>query len=114
MRHVHVTDEQRRAAMSCATGCTPTRSKASRAWTMRRTAGVRGVAVPAIPMTISGKKMEIPVRRILQGTPIEQAADPNAMLDPAALDAFAAHGPAAGPRGGLPRIDRFGPRHLVC
>jgi acetoacetyl-CoA synthetase len=47
------------------------------------------VAVPAIPMTISGKKMEIPVRRILQGTPIEQAADPNAMLDPAALDAFA-------------------------
>ena len=49
------------------------------------------VAVPAIPMTISGKKMEIPVRRILQGTPIEQAADPNAMLDPAALDAFAAY-----------------------
>jgi acetoacetyl-CoA synthetase len=49
------------------------------------------VAVPAIPMTISGKKMEIPVRRILQGTPIEQAANPNTMLDPAALEAFVAY-----------------------
>jgi acetoacetyl-CoA synthetase len=49
------------------------------------------VEVSAIPRTISGKKMEIPVRRILQGTPVELAADRDAMADPAALDAFAAY-----------------------
>ncbi|WP_157617261.1 acetoacetate--CoA ligase [Saccharomonospora marina] len=46
------------------------------------------VAVPAIPMTISGKKLEIPVRRILQGEPVEQVADRSALADPSALDAF--------------------------
>jgi acetoacetyl-CoA synthetase len=44
------------------------------------------VAVGAIPMTRSGKKMEIPVRRVLLGAAPADAADPNAMADP---DAFA-------------------------
>ncbi len=48
----------------------------------------RIIAVPAIPMTLTGKKMEVPVRKILLGIPVEQAANRNAMADPRALDAF--------------------------
>ncbi|MCW2534217.1 MAG: acsA2 [Blastococcus sp.] len=44
------------------------------------------VAVGAIPMTRSGKKMEIPVRRVLLGAAPADVADPNAMAD---ADAFA-------------------------
>ncbi|HTW85430.1 MAG TPA: acetoacetate--CoA ligase [Candidatus Sulfotelmatobacter sp.] len=43
-------------------------------------------AVDAIPYTLTGKKMEIPVRRILGGTPPDKAASPDAMMDPRALD----------------------------
>ncbi len=46
------------------------------------------IAVPVIPMTLTGKKMEVPVRRILLGTPPEQAANRSAMADPRALDFF--------------------------
>jgi len=44
--------------------------------------------VPAIPYTISGKRMEVPVRRILAGYPLAKAANRDAMADPAALDFF--------------------------
>jgi acetoacetyl-CoA synthetase len=44
------------------------------------------VAVGAIPMTRSGKKMEIPVRRVLLGADPADVADPQAMAD---ADAFA-------------------------
>ena len=47
-------------------------------------------AVPAIPRTLTGKKLETPVKRILGGAPVETAASRDALLDPAALDAFAA------------------------
>jgi acetoacetyl-CoA synthetase len=43
-------------------------------------------AVEAIPYTLTGKKMEIPVRRILAGTPPEKAASREAMMQPEALD----------------------------
>lgn len=45
--------------------------------------------VEEIPYTLTGKKMEIPVRKILEGTPPEQAASRDAMANPKALDAFA-------------------------
>jgi acetoacetyl-CoA synthetase len=45
-------------------------------------------AVPAIPRTLSGKKLEIPVKRILQGTPPDQAVARGALADPTALDPF--------------------------
>ena len=45
-------------------------------------------AVPAIPRTLSGKKLEIPVKRILQGTPPDQAVARGALADPAALAPF--------------------------
>ena len=44
--------------------------------------------VPAVPRTISGKKMEVPVKRLLEGEPVERVADPSAMADATALDAF--------------------------
>jgi acetoacetyl-CoA synthetase len=45
-------------------------------------------AVPAIPRTINGKKLEIPVKRILLGEPLERAANPGTLSDPASLEAF--------------------------
>jgi acetoacetyl-CoA synthetase len=49
----------------------------------------RIIQVAAIPVTLTGKKMEVPVRKILLGTPPDQAANRNAMANPASLDAFA-------------------------
>ncbi|MER6943243.1 acetoacetate--CoA ligase [Nonomuraea sp. NPDC000554] len=46
------------------------------------------VAVPGIPRTLSGKKLEVPVRKILLGTPVEQAANPDAMANPEVLEYF--------------------------
>ncbi|MEU2347961.1 acetoacetate--CoA ligase [Modestobacter sp. NPDC049651] len=48
----------------------------------------RVVAVDAIPLTRSGKKMEVPVRRVLLGADPATVADPSAMADPAALTPF--------------------------
>jgi acetoacetyl-CoA synthetase len=46
--------------------------------------------VPAVPRTLSGKKLEVPVKRILSGTPADQAASTGALADPAALAPFEA------------------------
>jgi acetoacetyl-CoA synthetase len=45
----------------------------------------RIIAVRAVPLTRSGKKMEIPVRRLLLGADPSSVADPHAMADPDAL-----------------------------
>jgi acetoacetyl-CoA synthetase len=44
--------------------------------------------VPGIPRTLSGKKLEVPVRKILLGTEPARAADPNALADPGVLEYF--------------------------
>ena len=44
--------------------------------------------VEDIPMTLTGKKMEVPVRRILSGTPLEKAVNTSAMRNPQALNFF--------------------------
>jgi acetoacetyl-CoA synthetase len=49
--------------------------------------------VPGIPRTLSGKKLEVPVRKILLGTPVADAADPDALANPEVLGLFV---PAAG------------------
>ncbi|MEM8621345.1 MAG: acetoacetate--CoA ligase [Actinomycetota bacterium] len=46
--------------------------------------------VPAIPRTLSGKKLEVPIKRMLQGEPAAQVASRDSLADPAALDAVAA------------------------
>jgi len=47
-------------------------------------------AIPEVPRTLSGKILEVPVKRILTGTPIEQAASRESLANPAALDYFVA------------------------
>ena len=42
-------------------------------------------------MTRTGKKLEVPVRRILLGTPVDRAVSPAGLADPAALDGFVAY-----------------------
>ena len=46
--------------------------------------------VPAIPRTLSGKKLEVPVKRILTGTPPERAVSADALVDPTAIQPFVA------------------------
>jgi acetoacetyl-CoA synthetase len=46
-------------------------------------------AVPAIPRTLTGKKLEAPVKRILRGEPVDAVASRDSLLDPTALDMFA-------------------------
>lgn len=46
------------------------------------------IAVDDIPYTLTGKKMEVPVRRILTGTPVEKAANLDAMRNPGAIEFF--------------------------
>jgi acetoacetyl-CoA synthetase len=45
-------------------------------------------AVAGVPRTLSGKVLEVPVKRILAGTPPEQAASRDSLANPAALDWF--------------------------
>lgn len=45
-------------------------------------------AVPEIPYTISGKKMEMPVKKILMGIPVEKAVSLDAMRNPQSIDWF--------------------------
>jgi acetoacetyl-CoA synthetase len=49
----------------------------------------RIVQVPEIPVTLTGKKLEVPVRKILRGVPADEAANRNAMANPDSLDFFA-------------------------
>ncbi|HEY6454749.1 MAG TPA: acetoacetate--CoA ligase [Steroidobacteraceae bacterium] len=44
--------------------------------------------VADIPYTLTGKRMEVPVRRILAGMPLAKAANRDAVANPAALDYF--------------------------
>jgi acetoacetyl-CoA synthetase len=46
------------------------------------------VQVRQVPRTLSGKVLELPVKRILQGTPPEKAASRDSLQNPDALDFF--------------------------
>jgi acetoacetyl-CoA synthetase len=46
------------------------------------------VAIPAVPRTLTGKKMEVPVKRLLLGRPLADVAAAGAVADPHALDFF--------------------------
>ena len=45
-------------------------------------------AIAEVPRTLSGKALEVPVKRILMGTPAGQAASRDSLANPAALDWF--------------------------
>jgi acetoacetyl-CoA synthetase len=46
------------------------------------------IQVREVPRTLSGKVLELPVKRILMGTPPEKAAARDSLANPGALDAF--------------------------
>lgn len=48
----------------------------------------RIIIVPAIPRTLSGKKLEVPVKRILSGVPLDDALTIASVADPESLDPF--------------------------
>ncbi|MCB0558162.1 MAG: acetoacetate--CoA ligase [Lewinellaceae bacterium] len=48
------------------------------------------IEVQDIPYTISGKKLEAPVKKILMGRPVEKAANRDSMRNPESLDFFVA------------------------
>jgi acetoacetyl-CoA synthetase len=47
-------------------------------------------AIAEVPRTLSGKVLEVPVKRILMGHPVEQAVARGALANPAALEPFTA------------------------
>jgi acetoacetyl-CoA synthetase len=49
------------------------------------------VAVPAIPRTLTGKKLELPIKRILTGTPVAEVVSRDMLVDPASIEPFAAY-----------------------
>ncbi|MBJ7244088.1 MAG: acetoacetate--CoA ligase [Solirubrobacteraceae bacterium] len=50
------------------------------------------IAVPAVPRTISGKLLEVPVKRILMGADPEKVASRGSLANPESLDLFIAFG----------------------
>jgi acetoacetyl-CoA synthetase len=48
-------------------------------------------AVPAIPRTMTGKKLELPVKRIITGADVAEVASRDALVDPAAIEPFVAY-----------------------
>jgi acetoacetyl-CoA synthetase len=52
----------------------------------------RIIEAPAVPRTLTGKKLEIPVKRLLQGEPLDDLAAPGAADDVAVLEWYARHG----------------------
>ena len=44
--------------------------------------------ISAVPRTLSGKVLEVPVKRILMGTPVSEAASRESLANPEALDYF--------------------------
>ncbi len=58
------------------------------------------VAVPAIPRTLTGKKLEVPVKRILTGAKVADVASSDALVEPGSIEPFAEYAsqrPAAEP-----------------
>ncbi len=50
----------------------------------------RIVPMPSVPRTATGKKLEVPVKRLLQGVPVADAASRGSLADPASLEPFVA------------------------
>ncbi len=46
------------------------------------------VAIPDVPRTISGKKLEVPIKKILLGMPVETSVNRDSMSNPESIDWF--------------------------
>ena len=70
--------DRRRSGVGCGSDCSP------------RHVPDEVVQIAEVPRTLSGKVLEVPVKRILMGTPAERAASRESLANPAALDQFVA------------------------
>jgi acetoacetyl-CoA synthetase len=48
------------------------------------------IAVPEIPRTLSGKKQELPIKKLLLGQPLEKVINKDAMANPGCLEWYLA------------------------
>ncbi len=46
------------------------------------------IAIPAVPRTLSGKKLEVPVKKLFMGVPAEKAISTDAMSNPQSIEYF--------------------------
>ncbi|GAC1349869.1 MAG: acetoacetate--CoA ligase [Ktedonobacteraceae bacterium] len=46
------------------------------------------VAIPSVPRTLSGKKLEVPVKKLFMGVPVEKAISTDAMSNPQSIQYF--------------------------
>jgi acetoacetyl-CoA synthetase len=46
--------------------------------------------VPDVPRTLTGKKLELPIKKVLLGQPVEKVTNPGAMSNPGSLDWYVA------------------------
>lgn len=46
------------------------------------------VAVPGIPYTRTGKRLEVPIKRLFQGRPVDQVLSPGSISDPSLIEVF--------------------------
>lgn len=49
------------------------------------------LAIPEVPRTLSGKKMEVPIKKLLLGHPLDKVANKGSMANPGSLDWFASY-----------------------
>ncbi|MBF6131389.1 acetoacetate--CoA ligase, partial [Nocardia otitidiscaviarum] len=52
------------------------------------------IVAPAVPHTRTGKKLEVPLKKLLQGADVSRVVSPNAIDAPELLDWYAAQRPA--------------------
>ena len=45
-------------------------------------------AIPEVPRTLTGKKLEVPIKRILLGHPVEKAVNRDSMSNPGVIQWF--------------------------
>jgi acetoacetyl-CoA synthetase len=50
----------------------------------------RIISVPEVPRTLTGKKLEVPVKRLLAGEPLARVVSLDSIANPRALDPFVA------------------------
>jgi len=55
------------------------------------------IQIEQVPRTLSGKVLEVPVKRILMGAPPHEAASVDSLADPRSLDYFIELAKALGP-----------------
>jgi acetoacetyl-CoA synthetase len=63
------------------------------------------VQVPEIPRTLSGKKQELPIKKLLLGQDVNKVLNPDAMANPGCLPVYLAYAAQHASKGAAPAVD---------